>query len=101
MKNEEKFITVVLLAFVIFFLFVIFSSQQEKADARQKERTETMINLAPNKKLVLVGWRQNNLWYLQREMREDEKAEAYEFIGEQVYGTPMPERKIIFREHQK
>lgn len=40
---------------------------------------ETQVTLEPNQKLVEITWKDDSLWYLTRDMKEDEEAEEYKF----------------------
>lgn len=37
------------------------------------------LELEPNQKLVTITWKDDDLWYLTRPMREDESPETYTF----------------------
>lgn len=37
------------------------------------------LTLEPNKKLEMITWKDDSLWYLTREMREDEEPEIHIF----------------------
>lgn len=45
------------------------------------------INLPHGQKLVNVTWKQNQIWYLTRQMRKDEVAETYQFQEESSWGV--------------
>lgn len=47
---------------------------------------ETEVILEPNRKLLEVTWKDNSLWYLTREMKEDEEAEDYIFQEKNTTG---------------
>lgn len=40
---------------------------------------ETDVPLEPNQKLIEITWKDDSLWYLTRDMKEDEEAEDYTF----------------------
>lgn len=44
------------------------------------------VKLPKNKKLMNVTWKESNLWMLCREMKENEKAENYNFIEKSDLG---------------
>lgn len=48
---------------------------------------ETELILEPNRKLVEITWKDNSLWYLTREMGENEEAEEYLFQEKDPLGT--------------
>lgn len=60
---------------------------------------DASIDLPPNQKLVVVTWKDNDLWYLTREMRADEKPETYIFNEESSWGVWEGSYKIM--EHKK
>lgn len=45
------------------------------------------INLPQGQKLVNVTWKENQIWYLTRKMREDETPETYQFQEESSWGV--------------
>ena len=45
------------------------------------------ITLEPNQKLEEITWKDNNIWYLTRPMREDEKAETHTFQEDSSWGV--------------
>lgn len=45
------------------------------------------ITLPKGKKLVTVTWKDANLWYLTRDMRDSDVAETYEFHEESSFGV--------------
>lgn len=57
------------------------------------------VDLPVNKKLVNVTWKDSNLWYLTRDMKNNESEETYEFIEESNYG--LVEGKVILKEHKE
>lgn len=65
--------------------------------ARQFGGTTTE-ELPANTKLVIATWKQDNLWMLTRKMRDDEKAESYEFIESSSFG--MMNGKVVIKERK-
>lgn len=59
----------------------------------------TTVKLPANTKLVNVTWKEANMWYLTRPMREGEKPETLTFQEESSFG--MIEGKVIFEESKK
>jgi len=53
------------------------------------------IMLPRGKKLVTVTWKDIQVWYLTRPMREDEKPETYEFQEESNWGMVEGTYNII------
>lgn len=45
------------------------------------------IDLPQGKKLVNITWKQDQIWYLTRNMRNDEVAETYQFQEESSWGV--------------
>lgn len=45
------------------------------------------MDLPQGRKLVVVTWKEDNLWYLTRPMRKDERAEAYKFEESSSWGV--------------
>ncbi|MCX7735974.1 MAG: hypothetical protein N2319_04615 [Candidatus Kapabacteria bacterium] len=67
----------------------------------QQQRSKTFggtstINLDPGKKLVNITWKEDNLWILTRDAKENEKPEKFEFIENSSLG--ILEGKIIIIE---
>jgi len=56
------------------------------------------IDLPAGKKLINATWKDDNLWYLTREMRAGETAEEYVFSEESSFG--IMEGTYIIREHK-
>ena len=44
------------------------------------------VKLKPNQKLVNVTWKQNELWYLTKEMSQSDVAETYKFQEDSRWG---------------
>ena len=53
-------------------------------------------NLPKGHKLVTATWKESQLWYLSRPMRNDEVPETYEFIEISNFG--LMEGKVVFVE---
>ena len=79
----KKLLLVVLLAI---FIASCCSSCTENQRAKQWGGT-AKIDLPAGKKLVVVTWKDSDLWYLTRDMRADEKAESYHFSEESSWGA--------------
>lgn len=47
---------------------------------------QTTINLEPNQKLELITWKEDDLWYLTRPMREGEEAETWTYQQSSEFG---------------
>jgi hypothetical protein len=57
------------------------------------------VKLEEGKKLVNCTWKDDEFWYLVRDMKDDEKAETYEFIEKSNMG--VLEGKVIIKEKEK
>lgn len=53
------------------------------------------IVLPKGKKLVTATWKKNSLWYLTKDMTEDDVAETYEFHEESSFGVVEGTYRII------
>ena len=56
---------------------------------------ESEIKLPKGKKLVVVTWKDSDLWYLTRDMRKDELPEIYDFTEESSWGMFEGNYKIV------
>lgn len=54
------------------------------------------ITLEKGKKLEVVTWKGEELWYLVRDRRDGEEIETYEFIEDSSFG--VMEGKVIIKE---
>ena len=54
------------------------------------------VDLPTGQKLTEVTWKDNNLWYLTRPMRDGEEAETWTFQEKSNYG--VMEGKVILKE---
>jgi hypothetical protein len=48
---------------------------------------EYTINLPEGQKLLEITWKESELWYLSRPIRDDEYPETYTFQEDSVYGV--------------
>jgi hypothetical protein len=67
-------------------LGLLVASCTENQRAKSWGGTAT-IDLPVNTKLVSVTWKDANLWYITRPMRDGEKAETYKFQEESNFGA--------------
>jgi len=58
----------------------------------------TKIDLPTNQKLVNATWKDNELWYLTRTMKQDETAETYKFKEKSNYN--IMEGTVLIVEHK-
>ena len=77
------------------FLFVA-TSCTEKQRAKNFGGQFT-VELPKNKKLVVVTWKNDNMWYLTRTRRANEKVESYVFEEDASFG--IMEGKVLFNEN--
>lgn len=54
------------------------------------------LNLDKGKKLVQITWKDDELWYLTRDMKEGKEAETYEFKEDSNFG--IMEGRVIIKE---
>lgn len=71
------------------------SSCTENARAKGWGGTAT-VDLPPNTRMVNATWKDQDLWYLVRPMREDEVAETSTLHEQSSFG--VIEGKVIFKE---
>lgn len=62
-----------------------FSSCTENNAVKNLGGTAT-IELPPGEKLIVVTWKDNDLWYLSRARRTNEPIESYQFKEKSSYG---------------
>ena len=67
------------LAALILCMSIIFSGCTEQAITREYGGDMT-LELEPGQKLEEITWKDNNLWYLTRPMREGETSETHIFL---------------------
>jgi len=72
---------------LLIILFVIlFTSCTENEKARSYGGEATLL-LPKGEKLIVVTWKESNLWYLTRPMNSTDSAETYNFKEESSYGV--------------
>ena len=79
-------------------LLFLFSSCWLAAAARSLARDfgeTTTINLEANLKLEEITWKDDDLWYLTRPMREDEEPETHTFTEKGGLGTVFDGGTVI------
>jgi hypothetical protein len=81
--------------FLILGLAMILGSCTQNQRAKRWGGTAN-YNLECNKKLVEVTWKGEEMWFLTRNMREDEVAETYKFNEESSYG--ILEGTVVIKE---
>lgn len=81
-----RLVIALILTFVLtMFLLSMFNGCTENSRVKNFGGTGN-INLPQGQKLVLITWKEENIWYLTREMRQDETAEVYKFKEESNLG---------------
>lgn len=90
----KKFFAILVILAVVLILFGGCTEQQR---AKQFGGSAT-IDLPPGKKLVVATWKDDNLWFLTRDMEMGEKAETYTFAESSSWG--MMEGVITIKEHK-
>lgn len=83
------------------FTIILFLSLISLSGCTDNTRAKTFggkatVKLPPNTKLVNVTWKNSNMWYLTRPMREDEEAETLSFQEKSDFG--LIEGKVVFEE---
>lgn len=81
-----------MMIFALLAVSIIGCTQQERA---KKFGGSATIELPPNTKLVTATWKDDNLWYLIRPMRGDERPENYTFIESSSFGIIEGEVLIV------
>ena len=81
---------------VVIVMGITMNSCTENQRAKNWGGTAKIV-LPKHQKLVITTWKDDNLWYLTREMREDEKAETYTFVEDANFGI-MNGKVILFVE---
>lgn len=76
------------------FLAVVGCTEQERA---KNLGGSTTIELPEGKKLVMVTWKESQLWILTRDMREEDLVETYNFAEKSSWG--IFEGNVIIKEN--
>lgn len=93
----RKKVTVLSLIAIILIVMLLFSGCTQQQKAKNFGGTYE-VNLSKGKKLVNITWKDNELWYLTRDMKPGEEAETYEFLEDSNYG--VWEGKVIIHESE-
>ena len=78
-----KKLLVIFLVFVAYFVEVAGCTSNQRAKGWGGDMT---INLPCGKKLIVATWKEDNLWYLTRPMREGDASETYQFSEDSSWG---------------
>jgi hypothetical protein len=81
--------------FLVLGLAMILGSCTQNQKAKRWGGTAN-YDLECNKKLIEVTWKGEEMWFLTRDMREDEVAETYKFNEESSYG--LLEGTVVIKE---
>lgn len=65
---------------------IVFASCTQNQRAKSFGGTAN-VNLEANRKLVTVTWKDDQVWYLTREMKSTDTAETYNFQEESSWGV--------------
>jgi hypothetical protein len=82
-----------ILAFLVLASALTSCTQNQRA---KKLGGTSTINLPQGQKLVNVTWKDNQIWYLTRQMNSADSAEAYTFQEKSSYG--IMEGTVILKE---
>lgn len=85
---------IIILAVLVF--SIVGCTEQQRA---RRYGGNATINLPPDTKLVTATWKGEDLWYLVRPMRPDEKPESHTFIESSSFG--IIEGRVFIIEHKK
>lgn len=102
----NKFVTIIISIVIVGVMLVSCARGCSEQSIAKEWGGTTNIALEPNQKLVEVTWKDTNLWYLTRPMRQDEEAETYTFKEQDVWGilegsVIITERKMTEEEYQE
>lgn len=81
---------------VIFAVFMLIGCEQAVTKSLGGDMT---MDLEPGEKLEMITWKEDDLWYLTRPMREGEKAETHVFKQSSVTG--IFEGTVTIVEHEE
>jgi hypothetical protein len=68
------------------FLYLILATGCTEQEIAKNYGGETTCNLPKGQKLIIVTWKDDDLWYLTRPMKADDSAEIYVLQEESSYG---------------
>lgn len=76
------------------FLAVVGCTEQDRA---KSFGGSTTVELPEGKKLVMVTWKESQIWFLTRDMREGDLVETYNFAEKSAWG--ILEGSVTIKEH--
>lgn len=83
-QNKSTVLIVIIIAIVSITLFLTGCTENSRA---KSFGGTAHITLPANQKLLNATWKDDNLWYLTRPMRDDETPETYTFSEESSWGV--------------
>lgn len=85
-KNKgESFDIIIIFIFIVVMLISLIRACSPQGIARNWGG-EMDMHLEPNRKLVEVTWKDDNIWYLTKPMNNEDIAETYEFAESDAIG---------------
>ena len=90
MRKSDIGTKIVLAVIILGFIITIGISVFHLCSPQFQTKTlggDITVNLEPGLKLEEITWKDDDLWYLTRPMREDEFAETYTFQQQAVFGV--------------
>ena len=81
--------------FILAIAAITFTSCTENQRAKNFGGTAN-VNLEPNRKLVTVTWKEDQIWYLTRPMNGLDSAETYTFKESSSFG--IMEGEVVIKE---
>lgn len=100
MTLKGKLVTAGTIGLIILSLFYVLFQLTFPANYRAKNWGGTLkVNLEPGQKLETITWKDDEVWYLTRQMREDEHPEEHRFAEKSSYG--ILEGTVVVSEHAK
>ena len=93
-KKKIIFMSIYTIAIYLIVALAGLSSCTENSRAKRFGGTAEIV-LPKGKKLVTATWKKNSLWYLTKDMAENDIAETYEFHEESSLGIMEGTYKII------
>ena len=83
---------------IVFVVLVLGFTNCTKQQRAKRWGGSATIDLPANEKLVIVTWKDNNLWLLTKKMTPIDSAESYRFLEESSWG--ILEGNVIIVEHK-
>ena len=93
-KKKIIFMSIYTIAIYLIVGLISLASCTQNSRAKSWGGTAEVV-LPKGKKLVTATWKESNLWYLTKDMTEDDIAETYEFKEESGYGVMEGTYRIV------